>query len=189
MKVRDSGMPDENLWNDFFDIDLILSELQINSQIIDLVEIGSGYGTFTIPTAKKIKGKLYSFDIEKEMLEIVNQKLATEHIDNVILELRDILTQTTGLADNSTDYVMLFNILHHHSPGDFFDEAYRILKPKGKIGIMHWRSDILTPRGPDLSIRPRPEQIMGWIERQKFKIDKGPVIIEPYHYGLIISKR
>jgi len=23
------------------------------------------------------------------------------------------LTQTTGLADNSIDYVMLFNILHH----------------------------------------------------------------------------
>jgi hypothetical protein len=33
MKVRDSGMPDEKSWNDFFDTDLILSELQIDSQI------------------------------------------------------------------------------------------------------------------------------------------------------------
>ena len=45
-------MPDEKMWNDFFDIDLILSELQINSQIKDLVEIGIGYGTFTIPQNK-----------------------------------------------------------------------------------------------------------------------------------------
>jgi tRNA G46 methylase TrmB len=51
MKVRDSGMPEETKWNDFFDIDFILSELSIDSKIVDLVEIGSGYGTFTIPAA------------------------------------------------------------------------------------------------------------------------------------------
>jgi len=188
MKVRDSGMPNEKMWNDFFDIDLILSEMEINIQINDLVEIGCGYGTFTIPSAKQIKGKLYGFDIEKEMLDIVKQKQTHEHLDNVILEQRDILTQTTGLADNSIDYVMLFNILHHDSPIDFLVEAYRILKPNGKIGIMHWRSDILTPRGPYLSIRPTPDQILHLIDRKKFSIDKEPVVLEPYHYGLIISK-
>ena len=188
MKVRDSGMPEEKIWNSFFNIDLILSELQINKQINDLVEIGCGYGTFTIPSAKQIKGKLYAFDIEREMLDIVEQKLISEHIDNIILEQRDILTQTTGLVENSIDYVMLFNILHHNSPVDFFTEAYRILKPQGKVGIIHWRSDISTPRGPDLSIRPKPDQILRWIDRQKFNIDKKPFILEPYHYGLIISK-
>jgi ubiquinone/menaquinone biosynthesis C-methylase UbiE len=188
MKVRDSGMPNETRWNNFFDIELILSELEINAQIYDLVEIGCGYGTFTIPSAKRIKGKLYGFDIEKEMLDCVKQKLITEQIDNVILEERDILTQTTGLAANSIDYVMLFNILHHDSPEDFLIEAYRILKPTGKIGIMHWRSDILTPRGPDLSIRPTPDQLLQLIDKRKFNIDKEPFVIKPYHYGLIISK-
>lgn len=189
MKVRDSGMPDEKMWNNFFDINLIISELQINSQIKDLVEIGCGYGTFTIPSAKQIKGKLYGFDIEMEMLDIVNQKLSKNNIDNVILGQRDILTQTTGLADNSIDYVMLFNILHHDSPVEFFVEAHRILKTNGKIGIIHWRSDISTPRGPDLSIRPKPAQILQMIDRGKFYVIKEPFIIEPYHYGLIISKQ
>lgn len=189
MKVRDSGMPDETLWNTFFDIDLILSELHINAQVNDLVEIGSGYGTFTIPAAKCIKGNLYAFDIEPDMIAIVKQKLANVHIANVTVVHRDILAQTTGLADNSVDYVMLFNILHHEAPMDFFAEAYRILKPKGKIGIIHWRSDILTPRGPDVSIRPTPEQMLKLIDRQKFDIDKEPFIIEPYHYGMLISKR
>src|SRR5664280_2325154 len=90
----------------------------------------------------KINGNLYAFDIEDGMIDFVKQELRNRHIDNVILEQRDILTQTTGLADNSIDYVMLFNILHNESPNVFFNEAYRILKPNGKVGILHWRSDI-----------------------------------------------
>ena len=181
-------MPAEKMWADLFNIELILSELQINSKVNDLVEIGCGYGTFTIPSAKQITGKLYAFDIEKEMIDIVRQKLSNGQLGNVITEQRDILTQTTGLADNSIDYVMLFNILHNDSPIDFFTEAYRILKPKGKLGILHWRSDISTPRGPDLSIRPTPDQILQWIDNLEFNIYKEPVIIEPYHFGIIISK-
>jgi len=188
MKVRDSGMPDDKLWNDFFDTDLILSELQIDSQINDLVEIGSGYGTFTIPTARLLKGKLFAFDIENEMIDYLREKLSNHKIDNVILEQRDILTQTTGLAYNSVDYVMLFNILHHDSPTDFLNESFRILKQNGKIGIIHWRSDISTPRGPDLSIRPKPDQIIEMIDNKRFSIAKKPFILEPYHYGLVISK-
>jgi len=189
MKVRDSGMPDESQWNDFFNVDLVLTRLQINSNVKDLVEVGCGYGTFTIPVSKQINGKLYAFDIENEMLENVRKKLVDNKTDNVILELRDILTQTTGLADNTVDYVMLFNILHHDSPMDFLNESFRILRPGGKIGIIHWRSDIKTPRGPDLSIRPKPEQIVGLIDTSKFTVDLEPFIIEPYHYGLLISKK
>ncbi len=181
-------MPAEDMWASFFDVDLILSELHINSKINDLVEIGCGYGTFTIPSAKKINGKLYAFDIEEGMIKIVNKEIKKRLIKNIILDQRDILTQTTGLADNSVDYVMLFNILHHESPNDFLNEAYRILKQDGKLGILHWRSDIPTPRGPDLSIRPTPDQILLWIDKQKFSIYKSPIVINPYHFGLVLSK-
>lgn len=181
-------MPNEDIWESFFNVDLILSELQINSKVSNLVEIGCGYGTFTIPAAKQISGKLYAFDIEKEMVGIVTQKIRNELIDNVLPDHRDIITQTTGLADNSIDYVMLFNILHHKSPNDFLSEAYRVLKPKGMVGILHWRSDIETPRGPDLTIRPTPDQILLWFDKQKFTIYKPPAVIMPYHFGLILSK-
>jgi len=181
-------MPAESMWASFFNVELILSELDINADINDLVEIGCGYGTFTIPAAKVITGKLYAYDIDEEMFGIVKQKLDDEAIGNVIPEHRDVLTQSTGLADNSIDYIMLFNILHHESPDAFLNEAYRILKPKGKVGILHWRSDIETPRGPDLSIRPKPGQIVRWIDKQKFLVYKEPVIIEPYHFGLVLSK-
>ena len=188
MKVRDSGMPEEANWNDFFNVDFLLSELNIDSQITDLVEIGSGYGTFTIPAARLIKGKLYAFDIEDEMIDVLNQKIEKEQVYNIVSAKRDILIHTTGLTENSIDYLMLFNILHHESPLEFINEAYRILKPNGKIGIIHWRSDISTPRGPELTIRPKPEQITTWFDKQKFRIDKQPFIIEPYHFGIVIQK-
>jgi len=188
MKVRQSGMPDESMWNSFFDIPSVLSELQIDSQVSNLVEIGTGYGTFTIPAARLITGTVYGFDIEKDMLDIVTRNLLNECIENVVLEQRDILAETTGLADNSVDYVMLFNILHHESPNDFLQEAYRILKQNGRIGIIHWRSDVETPRGPDLSIRPKPEQLVALIDKQKFRIEKEPFLVRPFHYGLLVSK-
>jgi SAM-dependent methyltransferase len=181
-------MPDAILWASFFDVDLILTELQVGSDVDDLVEIGCSYGTFTIPTAAKIRGKLYAFDIEEGMVATVKQECSSKRIDNVILKQRDVLTQTTGLSGDSVDYVMLFNILHHESPVDLLKEAYRILKPGGKLGILHWRSDIETPRGPDLSIRPTPAQILALIDERMFIIYKPPTFILPYHYGLVLSK-
>jgi SAM-dependent methyltransferase len=189
MKVRDSGMPEEKLWSSFFNVDLILSELEINKSIIDLVEIGFGYGTFTIPAANSIKGNLYAFDLEKDMLQLLSQKNTRSKTTNIIAEKRDILESGTGLEANSVDYVMLFNILHHNNPNEFLNEARRILKPKGKIGIIHWRSDIPTPRGPEVSSRPKPDNLTSWIDITKFDLYKAPFIFEPYHFGLILAKK
>jgi hypothetical protein len=67
-------------------------------------------------------------------------------------------------------------------------ETLEIPKPKGKVGILHWRTDIETPRGRDLSSRPSSSNILSWVNLKKFKISKMPFIIEPYHFGLVISK-
>lgn len=68
-----------------------------------------------------------------------------------------------------------------------FNEAHRILKPNAKAGIVHWHSDISTPRRPQLEIRPKPEQCKQWASETGFAISKE-VILEPYHFGIIITK-
>jgi cyclopropane fatty-acyl-phospholipid synthase-like methyltransferase len=40
--------------------------MQINKDVNNLMEVGCGYGTFTIPAAKRISGRLLAVDIEKE---------------------------------------------------------------------------------------------------------------------------
>lgn len=71
----------------------------------------------------------------------------------------------SGLVSGTVDYVMLFNILHHEEPLELLNEAYKLLCEKGKVGIIHWRTYIETPRGPDMSIRPKPEQCITWAKK------------------------
>ena len=47
MKLRESGMPEEGLWETLFDVGLILDRLGIDDTVQDIVELGCGYGTFT----------------------------------------------------------------------------------------------------------------------------------------------
>jgi hypothetical protein len=55
MKVSVSGMPEEAYWNSLFDIPLIVKWLNVDTRIEPIVEIGCGYGTFTVPVAKNAK--------------------------------------------------------------------------------------------------------------------------------------
>ena len=55
MKARESGMPDEQMWDQFFDPDAILDGLGIRDLSGNIVDLGCGYGTFSIPAARKTR--------------------------------------------------------------------------------------------------------------------------------------
>ena len=48
MKTRDSGMPDHDWWESFFDPDAVLDALELNQFEGPVVDVGCGYGTFTM---------------------------------------------------------------------------------------------------------------------------------------------
>lgn len=187
MKVRDSGMPEEEVWSKFFDPEQILHQMGLTPDSNSVVDLGCGFGTFTIPASQMINGRVHAFDIDPEMIQQLQRKIDKMDSKKITLYLRDFIADGSGLLDNSTDYVMLFNILHHDNPGQILSEVNRILKPGAKAGIAHWRSDIPTPRGPQLGIRPTPEQCKHWAIESGFIIQKE-LILEPYHFGLIFCK-
>ena len=80
---------------------------------------------------------------------------------------------------------MLFNVLHAQDPMPMLREATRVLKPRGMLAIIHWVHDAKTPRGPDLSIRPRPEQCRTWIEHAGIEIVVPWVELPPHHFGVV----
>lgn len=188
MKIRESGMPGEKYWESFFDVNDIFNQLQLNDKVKDLVEFGSGYGTFTIPAAKIIWGKVYALEIEPAMINHLKQKVTQETLSNIKIVNGDFVKDGTGLQDNSIDYVMLFNILHAENPDILLNEAYRILKQGTKVGIIHWIHSSTTPRGPSLDIRPTPVQCVYWLVEAKFKIIKDEISLPPYHYGILAEK-
>ncbi|MFO7446463.1 MAG: class I SAM-dependent methyltransferase, partial [Ignavibacteriaceae bacterium] len=188
MKIRDSGMPPEEMWDKFFDPGFILSKLQLDNNIEDVVEFGSGYGTFSLHASQIIKGRLYALDIDDLMIDILNQKISENKIKNITV-LKTDFNNGTGLKQESADYVMMFNILHAEDPLLLLNEANRVLKQNGRIGVIHWIYSADTPRGPSLDIRPTEEQCINWLNQAGFKVLSGPEKLPPYHYGIVGIKK
>jgi len=65
-----------------------------------------------------------------------------------------------------------------------------VLKPGGLVSIIHWKPDPTTPRGPSLSIRPRPEQCRCWAEAAGFRFVRHEDLSAgcPHHYGLLLAR-
>lgn len=180
-------MPDEGMWDTFFAPEKILETLGLDNMVEDVVEFGCGYGTFTYPAAKVIRGKIFAIDIEPEMISFTTSKKIEFCLPNIVPVLRDFLADGSGLEDESVDYVMLFNILHLENPISLLTEVKRILKKGGKVGIIHWNYDSTTPRGPAIEIRPKPEECVQWAMDSGF-VDPIEFDLKPYHYGIVLTK-
>lgn len=173
----------------FFSPEQTLRELGLTGSHKDVVDFGCGYGTFSIPAARIIEGRVHAFDIEADMIAATRSKAEQASLSNVYVEQRDFMTNGTGLSDASVDYAMLFNILHCEQPTVLLMEAWRILARDGRLGIIHWNNDASTPRGPAIEIRPRPEQCRTWAEQVGFHtLSPDRIDLPPYHYGCILKK-
>lgn len=191
MKGRESGMPDEAYWASFFDPHAVLDLLRLpRISSCDVLEFGCGYGTFTLPAASRTSGKVTALDIEPGMVSLVAQRAQDAGLVNVHAEVRDFVECGTGVPGGSQGHAMVFNLLHIEDPLSLLREAHRALQPGGTLSVIHWRSDIETPRGPPLAIRPRPEQSSAWLSEAGFdaviQVPLGQSA--PFHYGLLAQR-
>lgn len=189
MKLRDSGMPEEEYWESLFDVPLVLSALGIDSGTGDVAELGCGYGTFSIPVARAIDGTLHTFDVEQEMLARTAERAEQAGLTNVVPQLRDVMAQGFAVPQPA-DAVLLFNILHCEQPERLLGHAIEALKPGGKLLVIHWRYDDRTPRGPSLDIRPQPETIIAWADATgQLRSDSGRLDLPPWHHGIAFVRK
>ncbi len=189
MKVRESGMPEQVVWERFFDVEDILIKLGLQENCCTVLDFGCGYGTFTHVAARMISGKVIALDIDENMLDWAERYTQQHHIDNIEFSHIDFITDGSGLAGNSVDFAMLFNILHLENPIALLQEAYRNLSLGGKLSVIHWNVDPDTPRGPPLHMRPSPEQCILWATSIGFTLVNNEIIdLAPYHFGLVFEK-
>jgi ubiquinone/menaquinone biosynthesis C-methylase UbiE len=181
-------MPEEEMWESFFNPAIILQKMGLNRNCRNVVDFGCGYGTFSIAAAKITNGIIHSIDIDEGFIAVCKHKAIEAGLDNVICEQRDFTLNGIGLDDDTVDYVMLFNILHAEDPVSLLEEAFRVLSLHGKVGVIHWNYDPTTPRGPSMSIRPRTEQCQDWIRSAGFELVKPFINLPPYHYGIVGQK-
>jgi len=181
-------MPQQQYWDSFFDPEQILDALLLDQSRHTVVEFGCGYGTFTLPAARRISGKVVALDLDQSMLDATRSNADTAGLTNVECSLRDFVAAGSGLPDGSADYAMLFNILHLENPVRLLQEVRRNLAPGGLLAVMHWNYDEDTPRGPPLDIRPRHGQCRDWAVAADFSPLGETIDLPPYHYGLVMSR-
>ena len=182
-------MPEEAYWETLFDVPLILDRLGIDVRFRNIVEFGCGYGTFTVPVARRISGMLTTFDIDEAMVERTRERGAAAGAYNVVYVVRDVFVDGFGGEAGSKDACLLFNILHCEEPVRLLAEAARVVRPGGAVLVTHWRYDPATPRGPNLEIRPRPVQIVGWAKETGLLEAEEPVIdLPPWHYVIRLRR-
>lgn len=189
MKLRESGMPEENYWETLLDPETILTRFHLNANTGDVAELGCGYGTFTLPLARRITGRVHAIDIDGTMVARTANRAAQEGLRNIVTAQRDILAEGYGCPDGACDAGLLFNILHGESPVELLRETARVVRPGGVLAVIHWRTDIATPRGPSAEIRPQPIQIVEWaMTAGSLRLTEGPFELPPYHYGLLFER-
>jgi ubiquinone/menaquinone biosynthesis C-methylase UbiE len=182
-------MPEEEVWATFFQPEELLQHLGLTNECRDVVEFGCGYGTFTVPAAKIVRGTVYALDIERAMIATTKRKAEHAGLNNIVARQCDFLEGDLEILNGSADYVMLFNILHAEHPELLLSRAYQLLRSQGTLAIMHWNYDPSTPRGPRMEIRPRPEQCRDWATGAGFELrPPGIVDLPPFHYGMALRK-
>ena len=181
-------MPPEDCWETFFHPSSVLESLGLNRAEGTIVDVGAGYGTFALAAAHLTGRQVVAIDIEPNLIASLARRAKAEQLGNLNPFLRDVVAEGIGLPDGSADIVLLFNILHCERPNVLLQDARRTLRPGGRVGVLHWRSDVPTPRGPSLDIRPTPDQCAAWLREAGFDLVAPPQIVPPYHFGLVGQK-
>ena len=188
MKIRESGMPAETQWAGFFDCEAVIGKLFGASDMRgNVIEFGCGYGSFTMPAARRTRGLVTALDIDPAMITAVREKARELELHNVRTELRDFVENGSGMGAGSQAHALIFNLLHLAQPVALLREAYRTLHDGGVLSVMHWRSDIPTPRGPPLEMRPTPEQCRNWMQEAGFLAVESVELSDacPFHFTLV----
>lgn len=154
-----------------------------------MIDFGCGYGTFTIPVAARVSGRVFAIDIEPQLVAETVSKAEAAGLSNVVGAVRDFVTDGCGVPDGSAGAALLFNILHIENPVGLLRAARLALKPGGIAALVHWRTDVETPRGPPMPIRPSLARCRAWAEEAGLEfVRTEELCCCSWHWGLVMRR-
>jgi len=147
----------------------ILANVGLKSGMI-FVDIGCGYGFFSIPAAKVVGpgGKVICIDIDRESIRMLRNLAEAEGLENVetIVGRAEETIPCEGCAD-----IVFFGIVLHdfQDPYKVLDNARRMLKPSGILVNLDWKKEEMDI-GPPVSIRFDEKTASDMISSQGFEV-------------------
>jgi SAM-dependent methyltransferase len=107
-----------------------------------VADIGAGTGYHTRRIARRVlpAGKVYAVDIQREMLDLLTNKLADIGISNVVPVLGTITDPK--LPTNALDTILLVDVYHEFDyPYEMTAAMCRALKPGGRLVFVEFRGE------------------------------------------------
>lgn len=171
----------------FIQPEKVLKELKLKKNM-ETAEFGCGTGKFSFLLAEKLEdGKVYALDVQPEVLSALKKEADLRSLYNIETIHCDLEEKNgSTLLDNSLDIVLIPNVLFQvEKKKEMISEAKRIVKRKGQILIIDWRSG--ASFGPAKENRVKPEQIKKIAQDLGLKFKKE-FEAGSFHYGLLFKK-
>jgi ubiquinone/menaquinone biosynthesis C-methylase UbiE len=149
---------------------------------------GTGYYAFLLSSLVGPSGKIYALDVQKDLLNKLKKDAIEKKLDNIEVIWADLdEINGTTLEAGYVDRVAITNSLFQMENKDnTITEAYRILKPKGKLLVIDW-SDSYNGLGPKPSDVLKPDAARVLCEHCGFVFEKE-INAGDHHYGFIFKK-
>jgi ubiquinone/menaquinone biosynthesis C-methylase UbiE len=173
----------------FLDPDKIIAQLDVNRGST-VVDFGCGPGYFSIPFAKIVgeEGHVYSLDILPQVLENVIGKAKNSGVSNIIIKRVNFEKENgSKLEANFADWIIMKDVLFQNQKKEvIIAEAYRILKPGGKIIVVEWNYKETTV-GPSPELRITQIALEKMFSDCQFIIEKN-IEAGHFHYAFVAVK-
>jgi ubiquinone/menaquinone biosynthesis C-methylase UbiE len=153
------------------DPDAALDALDLAPGLV-VADVGAGSGYMTVRMAQRVgaEGRVYATDIQPEMIELLEERLADERIANVVPVLG--LVDDPKLPDSAIDLELLVDVYHELSePQKMLRGLRRALKPGGRLVLLEYRKE--DPSIPILELHKMSvEQAKLEVEAEGFELTR-----------------
>jgi ubiquinone/menaquinone biosynthesis C-methylase UbiE len=152
-----------------------------------IADFGAGSGHYSLELAKRLDGTghVYAIDVQQDLLRRIQNEANRLKLKNIAIIWGDL--ENAGgskIVDHHVDLVLMSNILFQIGDKSvIFEEAYRILKPSGRLAIIDWSESFRN-------MGPHPESVVTKVAAHNKAVECGFELLKEFpagahHYGLL----
>ncbi len=159
-----------------------------------VADFGAGSGHYVLHMAEQLRGsgRVYAIDVQQVLLRRISNEAVQRGFKNVETIHGDVArARGSKLADRCLDLVLISNLLFQlEEPVAALKEAWRVLKPTGRLAIIDWSDSLPTGRqaavrrGPTKAHVVKKERALERAQTGRFEF-VNEFAAGAHHYGLV----